>query len=142
MWKQIGVEIELFQRRNAVHYDALRAGDFQVGRAGWLMDYSDDSNSLDLLKTGVTQDGQVNWGNNYGRYSNAEFDKLMAQASTELDLVKRSALLHQAEALAMDEFAAIPIYWYVSKNVVSPKISGFVDNAKDINRVRWLSKSE
>ncbi len=142
MWKQIGVEIELFNAETAVHYDALRAGDFEVGRAGWLMDYSDASNSLDLLKTGVTQDGQMNWGNNYGRYSNAEFDSLMAQASTELDLTKRAALLHQAEALAMDNFAAIPIYWYVSKNVVSPKITGFVDNAKDINRVRWMSKSE
>lgn len=142
MWKQIGVEIELFNAETAVHYDALRAGDFEVGRAGWLMDYSDASNSLDLLKTGVTQDGQMNWGNNYGRYSNAEFDSLMAQASTELDLSKRAALLHQAEALAMDNFAAIPIYWYVSKNVVSPKITGFVDNAKDINRVRWMSKSE
>ncbi len=142
MWKQIGVEVELFNAETAVHYDALRAGDFQVGRAGWLLDYSDASNTLDLLKTGVMQDGQMNWGNNYGRYSNPEFDNLLAQAATELDLVKRSEMLHKAEALAMDEFGAIPIYWYVSKNVVSPKITGFEDNAKDINRVRWMTKSE
>ena len=58
------------------------------------------------------------------------------------DLTKRAGLMHQAEELAMESFAAIPIYWYVSKNVVSPKISGFEDNAKDINRVRWMSKSE
>ena len=142
MWKQIGVEVELFNAETAVHYDALRAGDFQVGRAGWLLDYSDASNTLDLLKTGVMQDGQMNWGNNYGRYSNPEFDNLLAQAATELDLVKRSEMLHKAEALAMDEFGAIPIYWYVSKNVVSPKITGFEDNAKDINRVRWMTKSD
>lgn len=134
MWKEIGVNVELLNAEVAVHYDALRAGDFQVGRAGWLLDYSDASNTLDLLRTGVE--------NNYGRYSNAEFDSLMDQAAKELDLTKRAGLLHQAEKLAMDEFGAIPIYWYVSKNVVSPKISGFVDNAKDINRVRWLSKSE
>jgi oligopeptide transport system substrate-binding protein len=84
----------------------------------------------------------MNWGNNYGRFSDPEFDSLMDQASKELDLVKRSDLLHQAEAKAMDAFAAIPIYWYVSKNVVSPKITGFEDNAKDINRVRWMTKSE
>lgn len=142
MWKQIGAEVELFNAETAVHYDALRAGDFQVGRAGWLLDYSDASNTLDLLKTGTMQDGAMNWGNNYGRYSNPEFDSLLEQAATEQDLTKRAELLHQAEALAMDEFAAIPIYWYVSKNVVSPKITGFVDNAKDINRVRWMSKSE
>ncbi|MEO6014034.1 MAG: peptide ABC transporter substrate-binding protein [Devosia sp.] len=143
MWKQIGVEVELFNAETPVHYDALNAGDFQVGRAGWLLDYNDPSNTLDLLKTGVKgTDGTVNWGNNYGRYSNPKFDDLLAQASKELDLTKRGGLLHQAEATAMDEFATIPIYWYVSKNVVSPKITGFEDNAKDINRVRWMSKSE
>lgn len=143
MWKQIGVEVELFNAETAVHYDALNAGDFQVGRAGWLLDYSDASNTLDLLRTGIKQaDGTMNWGNNYGRYSNAKFDELMDAAAKELDLGKRAGLLHEAEKLAMDEFAVIPIYWYVSKNVVSPKITGFNDNAKDINRVRWMTKSE
>jgi oligopeptide transport system substrate-binding protein len=142
MWKQIGVEVELFNAETAVHYDALRAGDYDVGRAGWLLDYDDASNTLDLLKTGVMQGAEMNWGNNYGRYSNPEFDKLMVDASKELDLTKRAGLLHQAEALAMDEFGAIPIYWYVSKNVVSPKITGFEDNAKDIHRVRWMTKTE
>lgn len=143
MWKQIGVDVELFNSETAVHYDALNAGDFEVGRAGWLLDYNDPSNTLDLLKTGVTgTDGTINWGNNYGRYSNPKFDELMAQASKELDLTKRAGLMHQAEALAMDEFATIPIYWYVSKNVVSPKITGFEDNPKDINRVRWMTKAE
>lgn len=142
MWKQIGVDVELFNAETAVHYDALRAGDFNVGRAGWLLDYNDPSNTLDLLKTGTAQNEGINWGNNYGRYSNPKFDELLTQAASELDLTKRAALMHEAEKIAMDEFAAIPIYWYVSKNVVSPKISGFSSNAKDINRVRWMSKSE
>jgi oligopeptide transport system substrate-binding protein len=142
MWKQIGVDVELFNAETAVHYDALRAGDFNVGRAGWLLDYNDPSNTLDLLKTGVQQGDTMNWGNNYGRYSNPKYDDLLNQAAKELDLTKRAALMHEAEKIAMDEFAAIPIYWYVSKNVVSPKISGFEPNAKDINRVRWMSKSE
>lgn len=143
MWKQIGVEVELFNAETAVHYDALRAGDYNVGRAGWLLDYDDASNTLDLLKTGTKgSDGTINWGNNYGRYSDAKFDELMAKASTELDLVKRAGYMHEAETIAMDAFAAIPIYWYVSKNVVSPKVTGFEDNAKDIHRVRWMTKSE
>jgi oligopeptide transport system substrate-binding protein len=142
MWEPIGVDIELFNSEVAVHYDALRAGDFQVGRAGWLLDYNDPVNTLDLLKTGIDQNGEMNWGNNYGRYSNEEFDGLLEQAAAETDLEARAELLAQAETIAMDEFAAIPIYWYVSKNVVSPAISGFEDNVKDIHRTRWLSKSE
>jgi oligopeptide transport system substrate-binding protein len=141
MWEPIGVNVELFNSEVAVHYDALRAGDFQVGRAGWLLDYNDPVNTLDLLKTGIEQNGEMNWGNNYGRYSNPDFDALLEQAAVETDLEARAELLFQAETIAMDEFGAIPIYWYVSKNVVSPAISGFEDNVKDIHRTRWLSKS-
>lgn len=134
MWEQIGVKIELFNAEVGVHYDALQAGDFQVGRAGWLMDYDDASNTLELLKSGT--------GNNYGRYKNEEFDALLEEAARETDLVARAALLHRAEAIAMDEFGAIPIYYYVSKWVISPKISGFEDNAVDRHLVRYMSKSE
>ncbi len=131
MWQPIHVEVELFNAETRVHYDALQAGDFQVGRAGWLLDYNDPDNMLQLLEGGN--------GNNFGRYSNPEFDKLVAQERTTLDLKARAAIMQKAEIIAMDDFAAIPIYFYVSKNVVSPKVEGFMDNAKDIHRTRYLS---
>ena len=79
---------------------------------------------------------------NYGRYNNAEFNSLLDQAEVETDLAKRAELLKQAERIAMDEAAAIPIYYYLSENVVSPRVSGFEDNAFDIHRTRWLTKAE
>ncbi len=142
MWKQIGVEVELFNAETAVHYDALRAGDFNVGRAGWLLDYDDASNTLDLLKTGVKQGDVVNWGNNYGRYGDPKFDDLLAQASRNSIWSSAPRCCTRPRRWRWTSFAAIPIYWYVSKNVVSPKITGFEDNTKDINRVRWMTKSE
>jgi len=142
MWEQIHVKTELFNSETPVHYDALAAGDFEVGRAGWLLDYSDPSNTLELLVSGIKQGDTINWSNNYGRYSNPEYDSLIKQAAAEADLAKRAQLLGQAEKLGMDEFAAIPIYWYISSNVVKPSITGFVDNAKDTHRTRWLTKTE
>lgn len=142
MWEQIHVKTELFNAETPVHYDALRAGDYQVGRAGWLMDYSDPSNMIELLETGVMQDGKMNWGNNYGRYSNKQFDELASQAEKEADLAKRADLYSQAEKIAMDEFAAIPLVYYLAANVVKPSVTGFEDNAKDIHRTRWLTKTE
>jgi oligopeptide transport system substrate-binding protein len=142
MWEQIGVKAELFNSETAVHYDSLRAGDYDIGRAGWLLDYSDPSNTLDLLRQGIQQGDTMNWGNNYGRYSDDEFESLMNQATTEQDLAARAQLLASAEKIAMDATAAIPIYWYIAQNVVSPKVTGFVSNAADIHRTRWLSKSE
>ena len=144
MWQEIGVQAELFNAETPVHYDALRAGDYDVGRAGWVLDYSDASNTLELLKTGGVPEGddEMNWGNNYGRYSNPRFDALLDQAATESDLVKRAALLGEAEKISMDEFGAIPLVNYLAANVVKPYIQGYEGNAKDIHRTRWLTKTE
>lgn len=134
MWKALGVEAKLFNSELKVHYAEIRKGEFDVARAGWLADYNDPVNFLDLLKGGTS--------NNYGAYSSPEFDKLMDQAALETDLDKRAKLLTQAEKIAMDDNAAAPIYFYLSENVVSPKIKGFEDNAFDIHRTRWLTKEE
>ncbi len=134
MWKALGVEVELFNAEVKVHYDDLQNGEFQVARAGWLADYNDAVNLLELLKTGVKH--------NYGKWSNADFDALLAKAAFETDLAKRGEILRQAEKIAIDDSASIPIYYYRSENVVSPKIRGFEDNAFDIHRTRWLAKAE
>ncbi len=134
MWKQLGVEVELYNTETKVHYAELQENQLDVARAGWLADYNDAVNFLELLKSGVAY--------NYGRYDNAEFNGLLDQAATETDLEARAGLLRQAEQLALDESAAIPIYYYLSENLVSPAIQGFEDNVRDIHRTRWLTKSE
>ena len=47
--------------------------------------------------------------------------------------------MHEAEAVAMEDMPNIPIYYYVSKDLVSKAVQGWVDNTKDIHRTRWLS---
>jgi oligopeptide transport system substrate-binding protein len=106
----------------------------EIGRAGWIADYNDPDNFLGLLVSDVSM--------NYGRWSNADYDKLVKEANAQTDLKKRAEIFKQAEQLALDDSAAIPLYYYVSKNVVSPKIQGFEDNIQDIHRTRWLSVKE
>lgn len=132
MWKQIGVKADLFNSEVKVHYNDLQEGDFQVARAGWIADYNDAQNFLYLLQTSTGRQ-------NYGRYSNADYDRLMDEAALESDLDKRSKLMREAEAIAMAEQAVIPIYYYVSKNMVASHVKGWVANTKDIHRIRYLS---
>jgi len=132
MWEPLHVEVELFNSEVAVHYDALQENDFDgVGRAGWLMDYNDAINMLELLRSDIIY--------NYGRWANEDFDALLRQSATMTDLEARAEVLREAETIAMSEVAALPIYYYVSKNVVDTNICGFLDNAKDIHRTRWLT---
>jgi oligopeptide transport system substrate-binding protein len=132
MWKQLGVQTELFNAEVKVHYNDLQSGDFEVARAAWIADYNDPENFLSLLrtKTGVM---------NYGAFSNADFDRLMDQSDATIDQAARNDLMRQAEAIAMADMPIIPIYYYVSKNLVGAHVVGFEDNTRDIHRTRWLS---
>jgi oligopeptide transport system substrate-binding protein len=131
MWKALGVTVELHNTETKVHYEEMTRGDVEIGRAGWLADYNDPASFLELLISSTPQ--------NYGRWSNAEFDRLISEGNAQTDMKTRAALFKQAEQIALDDSAAIPIYYYLSRNVVSPKIKGYVDNAFDIHRTRWLS---
>jgi oligopeptide transport system substrate-binding protein len=132
MWKALGVQAELVNREAKVHYDALKQNEFDVARAAWVADYNDPQNFLYLLETRTGP-------NNYSRYSDPQFDKLMIDQGQTKDQAARIEMMQQAETIAMDADAWIPIYYYVSKALVSPKVEGYVDNAKHIHRSRWLS---
>lgn len=134
MWKPLGVKVNLFNSEVAVHYEDMRQGKFDAGRAGWIGDYNDAQNFLNLLETGVP--------NNYGAYSNQALDDDMSKAANTLDMDDREALMQDAERKALDDYAVLPIYYYVSRNLVSPKLKGWQDNIEDIHRSRWVSFSQ
>ncbi|WP_275288961.1 peptide ABC transporter substrate-binding protein [Halomonas elongata] len=131
MWRPLGVEIEMINSEATVHYQTIAEGDFDIARAGWIADYNDAENFLSLLHSGV--------GNNYGAYSNAEFDDLTDQAARTLDADERETLLEQAEQTALNDYAVLPLLYYVSRNLVNPAITGWEDNVEDDHPSRWIS---
>ncbi len=132
MWKKLGIDVELYNSEVKVHYADLKQGKFDVARAGWIADYNDPQNFLYLLETRTG-------ANNYGGYSVKAFDDLMNKASRTADLEARAELLAKAEAIAMEDQPIIPIYYYVSKNLVAPHVKGWQDTVNDIHRWRYLS---
>ena len=42
------------------------------------------------------------------------------------------------EQLALDDYAWVPEYFAVTQDLVKPTVKGWVPNAKDFNRTRWL----
>jgi oligopeptide transport system substrate-binding protein len=121
----------LVQNETQVAYAAYRARDFDVADASWIADYNDPMSFLYLLqsKTGPQ---------NYGDYANPRFDALLAQADAEPDAGRRAEHLRQAEQMMLGEGAIAPVYFYVSKNLVSPRVTGWVDNIVDHHRIRYL----
>ena len=113
------------------HFRSLRARDYDLGIANWYADFNDASNFLDLLRSGA--------GNNYAGYRNPVFDRLMAQAAAEPDAARRGALLAQAEKAALADYPWIPLRFPVQTDLVAPQIKGWIANARDLHRSRWLS---
>ncbi|MAK81877.1 MAG: peptide ABC transporter substrate-binding protein, partial [Phenylobacterium sp.] len=79
---------------------------------------------------------------NYGDYASPAYDALLAQAAAEPDLAARAAILARAEALMLGQDALIPVLFVVNKALVSPKVTGWVDNIANFHRSRWLCAQE
>ena len=115
-WGELGLKIEV----NIVEWKSFtpqrRSGNYQIARDGWVMDYNDPSNILELASTGN--------GNNSSKYSNPEFDGLMNKAATEKDPQTRFGYLHQAEDFIMKDTAMVPLLYYNDFYLQSDKITG------------------
>jgi oligopeptide transport system substrate-binding protein len=131
MWRKIYVDVEIIQSDTQINYQKLEDGDFEIGTAGWIADYNDASNFLDVLRTAG--------GNNYGRYSNPKFDALLDQAASERDLAKRGEMLAQAEQMMLDEFPLVFVRFQTQPAIVQPYVKGWIASGKQINRTRWLT---
>jgi oligopeptide transport system substrate-binding protein len=132
MWKRVGVETSLLNLEGKVHFSNLRQGNFEAAFVGWQADFNDASSFLYVLESGTT-------ASNYSRYRNADFDTFLARAGALEDAGGRAALLAQAEALAMKDQPIIPLYFGVTKNLVSQRVIGWRANSIDAHPSRYLS---
>ena len=115
-WAELGIDLQV----NIVEWSSFtpmrRNGEYDAARNGWVGDYSDPSNMLDLLYS-------TN-GNNDGKFNNAEYDAAMDISRTTLDAAERSKALHTAEDILMEEAGCIPIAYYNDFWLQSEKITG------------------
>lgn len=130
-WKQeLNISAELRGLEWSSYLDAQNQQDYYVTRAGWIADYPDPNTFLDMWVTGGSQ--------NHTGWSNKTYDKLIADAAQASDPQKRMELLQQAEAILLDELPILPIYHYVSKNLVKPRVQGFYPTAEDVHPLTHL----
>ena len=132
--KPLGIEVTLLNTDTKTHYGHLEQhGDFDVARAGWIADYKDPGNFLDLCKTGT--------GNNYAEYTNKDYDALMAAAASAPSPEDRMKKMSEAEAIGVArDLCVMPLLYYGFHTIVSNKLKGRQDNVLDVHPTRYLSK--
>jgi len=128
MARQIHVDVRITTADYALVLRSMRQGQYQLGYTSWLADFSDASNFLDQLRT----------AGNYAGYRNAKFDAAMAAAEGESDAARRIQRLQAAERIALADLPWLPLRFLSQTEAVGPRVGGYVPNAWDFNRSRWL----
>ena len=114
-WGDLGITLTISKMEWSSFTAARRAGEYDVARNGWVMDYNDPSNMLDLFCSGN--------GNNDGKYSNPEFDAAI-EASRVADVTEHFAQLHKAEDILMEDTGCLPIAYYNDYWLQSSSLKG------------------
>ena len=131
-WRnELGINVEIRQTDFATFLDDQDAGRLQMFNAGWIMDYPDPEDILDLKFHSASSLNDVG-------YSNAAVDALLEEARVERDSAIRNDLYKQAEQLIIDDVAWIPLYFSQSHVVVNEAIDGWFEPPMVIPRLRFI----
>ena len=134
MFAVIYVDISIIPTDAQIFYKQIQEHDFEICQPGWQADFDDASNFLDIFVTGG--------GNNWSTYSSAPFDKMLNAAQNDPDIQSRGRKLGDAERILLKDQAALPLFFWVSGNLVRPYLKGWEANAMDKHRSRWMSIDE
>jgi oligopeptide transport system substrate-binding protein len=130
----IYLDISIIPTDAQVFYKQIQEHDFEIAQPGWQADFDDASNFLDMFRTGG--------GNNWGNYSNPAYDAMLDAAAADTGLESRGRKLKAAEAILLKDQGVMPLFFWVSSNLVRPYVKGWGANAMDVHRSRWLSIDE
>ena len=137
MWERnLGITAEFQQTEYATFLKDLHKGRFQMFDIGWIADYPDPENFLDILFHSEST-------NNHTHYSNPEVDQLLMQARVETDTTARYALYNRAEQLVLDDAPWVPL-WFdgETKLLVKPNVRDYLLPPLIIPRLRYVYLAE
>jgi len=125
LWKQVlGVQTSLVNEETKVFLQNRKHRVLtQVFRAGWISDYADAYSFLNLFRTGHVL-------NDYG-YSNLMYDSLLDEITAERIPSRRRRLMYEAERILLTDTPFLPVYTYVKKRMVNPRLKGWQSNVLD-----------
>ena len=132
MWKrELNIDITISNQEWKVYLNSVSQREFQVARRGWIGDYVDANNFLDLFIT----DG----GNNNTGYASEEFDDIILNLAPKAKTRdERYGLFYKAETMMMNEMPIIPIYTYTSKHLIHPSVEGIYPNLMDSLNLKYV----
>ena len=118
------VDVELVNAEWGTYLSRMKQMDFDIVRGGWIGDYQDPQTFLELWTTG-NENNHTGWGD-------ASYDDAVLN-SVDLEPEERMRVLSAAESQVVAELPFLPIYSYVSRNLVRKDYKGWYPNCEDVH---------
>jgi len=119
MWQEnLGVNVEIETLEWGDFLDEMREQRLQVFETGWIADYPDPENFLDVLFHSQSRE-------NHTAYSNPDVDRLLEAARTESNFDARLAIYQEVEPIIVDDAPCLPLFFSQDYLLVKPYIEGF-----------------
>ncbi len=160
-WNTFGLTSTINTEAWATLQQKLKAGDAEAARMGWIADFNDVVNFLEIFisdsgnnyprlgrdlgdytkATEVSKDAGVGayWGLEGNQTWADAFDSLVTAIKAETDLTKRSELAAQAEKVLMATGGVAPMYYYTQPQMTKPNVKNLI--CLDTGDVIWTYAS-
>jgi oligopeptide transport system substrate-binding protein len=117
-WKKnLGVSTDLVSDEFRVFLAGRRDHTrWDVARLGWYADYNDPASFLEVFSKNNIQ--------NDPGYMSSEFNNLIDAARIEPNPDRRILLLQKSEAVLLNDYPIIPVYFYTVRRLVKPYLGG------------------
>lgn len=165
-WKEIlGIDVELENKEWGTYLSDLRKQEFMVARHGWIGDYVDPMTFLNLYLTDGPQNNTGFGDPRYDRlleeakratlteeqkkqveqqvraapdWSEQQHPERLKSALIQERRVQRMLKLLEAEQILLDAVPVIPLYYYVTQDMVRPWVKGFYHNIQDAHPFKGM----
>jgi oligopeptide transport system substrate-binding protein len=134
-WKDnLGVEVKIQQAEAGTFFSDIDNGSYQMFHIGWIMDYPDPEDLLDILFYSKSKQNNT-------RYSNPAIDAKLLQARTEPNTETRLAIYQDVEKTLLKDAVWIPMFFDTTHALVKPYVQGFRFTPLIIERFRDVTVS-
>ncbi len=131
-WRSLGIEVDIQQTEWATFLADVNERKYQMFSLGWIADYPDPENFLDLLFHSESS-------NNHTNYANPEVDRLLEEARTERDRERRFEIYNQVEQMILDD-APWVWTWFSGEGyaLIKPEVSDYFLLQMSIPKYRYI----
>ena len=138
----LGIDMTIEEQDWNVFLENRKNGEYTFAREGWIADYDDPINMLELF-TSDSGNNDPQFGIDPEEWAPEwdDYDALITEIRTSTDFEARVDLMHEAEDMLMATWAVIPIYYYNDVFLQKTNVDGIITTTTGMKYFMYATKS-